>query len=388
MGKKYLLILLSLMFCFNLICALDETSYPIVELGNCESQEACASYCDQLENMEACLDYAEENNLLSEDEILEAKKILLFMKAGETPGACYSKSECGAYCKKQENLDECVGFAEKAGFISKQEAEIAKKIRGKGPGGCQGPLECSDYCGKKENFNQCIDFAEENNLISADEAEIARKTQGESPGNCKGKEECDAYCREHEQECMDFAEEHGLMMMNKEGTKNMGKEETCMMECIEESGIDFDECKPGPEGEQNSKCKQCAEKCMQFYEGACLTEEQWRQAEEECMSKGEHMEAMPVTGDSGQGYECTTRIECLDRGGEFGDEPGEGENNWEQGHEPREEEIEIIVDNTEVNSEQDKLSITGGVVRDSYSENSLILSFFKSIKKLFVRDSN
>lgn len=383
-NEKNLLIFICLIFCFNLVYALNEVNYPVAELGNCESQKACAIYCDQIENIETCLNYAEKNNLLNDEEILEAKKILLFMKSGETPGACFSKSECNNYCKNEENLEECVNFAEQSGFISKQEAEIAIKVGGKGPGGCSGPLECSSYCGKKENFNQCIDFAEENNLIDAEEAEMTRKTQGESPGNCRGKEECNTYCKEHEQECIDFAEKYGLMIMNKEEMKNMGNEENCMVECIGESEINFNECKPGPEGEQNLRCKQCAEKCMQFYEGDCLTEEQWRYAEEECMSKGEHMEAMPVTGDSGQGYECTIKIECIDRSDEFGDEPGEGENNWEQGHEPNGESVPEKM--PETNFEQDKLSITGGVVRDSYSENSLLLSFFKSIKKLFVRE--
>lgn len=206
--KKFLLIFTCLVFCFNLVYALNEVSYPVTELGNCESQKACAIYCDQIENIDACLNYAEKNNLLNEKEILEAKKILLFMKSGDTPGACSSKNECNAYCKDEENLEECVSFAEKSGFISKQEAEIARKVKGKGPGGCSG-------------------------------------------------EECNKYCKEHEQECMDFVKKYGLTIMNREKIKESG--------------------------------------------------------------------------------------------------------------------------------EQDKLSITGGVVRDSYSENSLLLNFFKSIKKLFIK---
>jgi len=36
------------------------------------------------------------------------------------------------------------------------------------------------------------------------------------------------------------------------------------------------------------------------------------------------MEAVPVMGDSGQGYECTIYLECFDRSDEVGDNPGTG----------------------------------------------------------------
>ena len=39
-------------------------------------------------------------------------------------------------------------------------------------------------------------------------------------------------------------------------------------------------------------------------------------------------------GDSGEGWECITDVECKDASSEFGDNPGEGPDSYEEGHEP------------------------------------------------------
>ncbi len=72
-----------------------------------------------------------------------------------------------------------------------------------------------------------------------------------------------------------------------------------------------------------SGCKKCAEECVKFYEGPCLTEEQWREKEEECMSKGEHMEARPIEADNGDGGMCAVDLECIDRSDEWEVNPEE-----------------------------------------------------------------
>ena len=64
-----------------------------------------------------------------------------------------------------------------------------------------------------------------------------------------------------------------------------------------------------------------------------MNEEIWREKEEACMAQGEHMEAAPVMGDSGEGWECAVDIECIDRSNEWGDEAGEGDDSYEEGHE-------------------------------------------------------
>ena len=136
-----LLILILLPYTYSL---LDDIEYPISELGNCASENECEAYCENVENLESCLNVAEKYNIMPQDKIEEARKVLPFLLAGETPGGCISKQECETYCDKDENFVECIDFAKKAGFIDEQEYEMIKKTGGKGPGGCK-IEECETY---------------------------------------------------------------------------------------------------------------------------------------------------------------------------------------------------------------------------------------------------
>jgi len=325
MNNKIIILITIALFLIPLTTA--EITYPISQLGNCNSKEECKLYCEKTENIEVCLDFAEENSLMSKEELERAKKFLPYLLKGETPGGCKEKAECDNYCRQEENLEECIEFALKVGDISEEEAEMARKTGGKGPGGCKGPIECDAYCNKDENLMECVEFAYKYGMIDEEEYELIKKTGGKGPGGCKGEEECNTYCKEHEQECMEFAIKYGLMPEEDiERMENLGKEEKCIMDCLMEAGVDPRECGPSEEGEKGgSACRKCADKCVDFYEGPCLTEKQWREKEQACMSQGEHMEARPIEGeDPKQGRKCTVDIECIDRSNEWGDKPGEG----------------------------------------------------------------
>ena len=252
----------------GVLADISEVPYPVSELGECSSQEECKNFCDETENINSCLNYADKNDLMSKEEIEEARKILPFLEAGTTPGECKTKEECMDYCDKRENFEVCIEFANDAGFISKEEYEIAKLTGGVGPGGCKRD-ECKNFCENSDNFEVCLDFAEEKGLIgkvisnedyemakkilplmkegempggcnsessckdycedktnfeectqfalkagllSEEEANIVRKTGGVGPGGCMGKEECESYCSNplNLKECMEFSEEMGL----------------------------------------------------------------------------------------------------------------------------------------------------------------------------------
>jgi hypothetical protein len=115
----------------------------------------------------------------------------------------------------------------------------------------------------------------------------------------------------------------------------MSEEQKCISDCV--AAVDPSIiCGSGSyEGEGeigNSVCQECANSCVHLYEGPCLTDELWREKEDACMAQGEHMEAAPVMGDSGEDYECTVDLDCIDRGSEFGDEPGEGPGIGQEGY--------------------------------------------------------
>jgi hypothetical protein len=142
--------------------------------GNCVGKKSCEQYCADSSHMEECLIFAEKSQILPAEEIAEARKVLKLMKSGETPGKCDSKSSCKDYCTKDENFEECILFAEKAGFVSAEEAVMAHKVGGKGPGGCKGKDECLNYCDTNENAKECANFAIEKGLVSKEEEELIK----------------------------------------------------------------------------------------------------------------------------------------------------------------------------------------------------------------------
>ncbi len=188
--------------------------YPVAELGNCKDEAACRAYCDKPENMKICLSLAEKYNLLSKEELQQAKK---FDAIGKGPGGCKTQEACETYCNDMSRIDECVAFAEKNDLMPPKELEEAKKIqaaikRGVKPPPCGNKKACDAYCSESEHMEECITFGEAAGFIPPEELQDAKKMleavkKGAKPPPCKGKDECDTYCSEpeHTEACMEFA---------------------------------------------------------------------------------------------------------------------------------------------------------------------------------------
>ena len=179
----------------------------------CPNKKQCDVYCSNPDHMEECVIFAEQAGFLPPNKLEESKKVLAAIKKGVKPPPCNGKEACDVYCQEESHFEECVNFAEAAGFMNPQELEMARKTKGKGPGGCRGKAECDAFCQKEENMQTCVAFAEQNGLVSKEEAEMMRKTGGKGPGDCKSKEECDAFCNTpaNQETCMNFAKEHGMI---------------------------------------------------------------------------------------------------------------------------------------------------------------------------------
>ena len=194
----------------------DDIVYPIAELGNCENEQACLAYCDAPENLDQCLDVAEQHNLLSEEELDRARQFQSIGSVG--PGGCSSEQECEAYCENVNNIEECLAFAEQHGFMDPDDLEDAKKIAAalragaQLPGGCTSKASCEAYCEDINNIRECVAFAEAVGFMSPEELrevqQVLRALDAgiPLPGNCRGEEECDAYCEDfnHIEECVEF----------------------------------------------------------------------------------------------------------------------------------------------------------------------------------------
>jgi hypothetical protein len=144
--------------------------------GNCKTKNECKTYCADLNNIDECLNFGDKAGIIDPEELSEAKKVIAFIKSGETPGKCKRKADCDAYCKIESNFAECLAFAEKAGFVSKEEAELAKKAgTNAGPGGCRGEEECQKYCAIESHLEECLQFGIKVGIISEEEAELAKE---------------------------------------------------------------------------------------------------------------------------------------------------------------------------------------------------------------------
>ncbi|OGI63165.1 hypothetical protein A2818_01865 [Candidatus Nomurabacteria bacterium RIFCSPHIGHO2_01_FULL_40_12] len=208
----------------NDLATAPEIIYPIAPLGNCKDKIECFAYCELPSNGKQCLAFAKEHQLLPEEEIRVAEKVL-GVKGG--PGGCNSKDSCQNYCDDVANIEVCIAFAEENGLMKGKNLEEAKKVRaviqsGKSlPGNCRNKNACENYCKNSEHIDECLAFAESSGFLSSEELEQAKifmplMKKGETPGACKSREECDAYCEsdEHFEECISFADKHGMIPPN------------------------------------------------------------------------------------------------------------------------------------------------------------------------------
>ncbi len=191
--------------------------------GGCQGKEECEQYCNNIEHIDQCISYAEKENLMSEEELQEAKKVQAAIKRGVKPPPCKNKDECDVYCEDADHMEECIAFGIEAGFIQGQELEDSQKMlaaikRGVKPPPCKGKQACDEYCNNPDNMELCMNFAIEAGFMSEEEKVGAQGMlralkMGIKPPPCKGREECDVYCRaeEHIEECINFSVAAGMM---------------------------------------------------------------------------------------------------------------------------------------------------------------------------------
>lgn len=223
MGKSYFLIFSVIAGIFAIGFFVQATNpfditFPVKELGNCQSETACKSYCDKPANVDACLNFAEEHGLVVKEDAVRMRK---FHEKGITagPGGCRTKDECETYCDDINNIEECLAFAEREGILPPEELKEARQVAAALragatlPGGCTSKEECEEYCEDPNNVMECVDFAEKAGFMSSKEAAMVRKTGGVGPGDCRGKEACEEYCEQPENfaGCVEFAHDNGMM---------------------------------------------------------------------------------------------------------------------------------------------------------------------------------
>jgi len=215
--------------------------------GGCSDKKQCDTYCNNVTHIQECIAFGEKHGLIKDDELKEAKQIATALAGGaKMPGGCENKNECETYCEDVLHMEECLSFAEAAGFIDDDELKEARRVmplmqKRESPGGCRSRAQCEVYCDDDSHFEECIVFAEKAGFIEAKDAEMARKTGGKGPGGCK-RDECKTYCDNpaHQDECFAFAKEHGLISEDelREMERGMGE----FQRALDESPPEVTEC--------------------------------------------------------------------------------------------------------------------------------------------------
>ena len=227
--------------------------------GGCNSRDSCEDYCDDVANIEMCIAFAEENGLMKGKDLEEAKKVRAMMQDGKKlPGDCRNKNACENYCKNPEHIEECLAFAEESGFLPPEELEQAKKFMplmksGETPGGCKSKDECEAYCESDEHFDECILFAEKHGMIPEEEREhieAFKRAGGKGPGGCKGRQ-CQAFCEQpdNQQTCFEWAKENGVL--KEDDLRRMEEGRKQIEKVLEEAPPEVTACLEealGPEG--------------------------------------------------------------------------------------------------------------------------------------------
>ncbi len=218
------------------VLASVKLDYPIPELDNCKSKDDCKAYCDLKENYESCSQFAEEHGLPTGTRAATPNEEKLNQITFPIPELdnCASRQECKEYCDNPANRDACKTFAEEQGLMQPGRNPVQFPIAQLG--NCASKEACEKYCSQPENTETCMEFAREMGLEKEQreqpkdtyENEPSQEQKIEFPieelGNCNSIDECDAYCRAHKNEaaCREYAE---MTSMDEYYEEGFGEEE-------------------------------------------------------------------------------------------------------------------------------------------------------------------
>ncbi len=267
-----------------------DIQYPIAGLDNCQNKNDCKNFCDDPKNSDVCFAFAKQHNLMTPEEISNAKK---FQGAGMVgPGGCKGQTACEQYCGDPAHLEECTAFAEKNGIMSDQQLQDSKKViaaikSGLKPPACAGPTKCNAYCSNPAHMEECMTFSIAAGIVPDSQKAQMQKTldalkQGVKPPACQpnppsdqlgqseqtnqfdnGLPKCDEYCGTHQEECMTFSLAAGMVPDNQKAQAQK------MLDALKQ-GINPPACKPNPSPNQQgnpppqNQADQNLEPCDQY----------------------------------------------------------------------------------------------------------------------------
>ena len=250
-------------------------NYPVSELGNCASKQACKAYCNIPTNYQACTNFAKSKGIIKIPTPLptsitdSGSKNLGNLKFPISElGNCSSAQDCKNYCNQSANRQACFEFGRKQGLTGNQEA--AGKLGGlQFPiaelGGCENFAACEVYCDTPGHRQVCSNFAKAHGF------EPPKDKRG--PGGCTSDEECQKFCQANPNnvECNKGRDEFCQANPDKckKGPGGCTSDEECKKYC--QNNPTNEECKKGKEEYCQKNPDQCQE---QKGPGGCVSEEE------------------------------------------------------------------------------------------------------------------
>ncbi|MBI4039281.1 hypothetical protein HY388_00445 [Candidatus Daviesbacteria bacterium] len=202
----------------------DVLTFTISELDNCQMGSDCRNFCNRDENIAQCIDFADKYDLLSTSNIELAQKFTQAVGSGGGPGGCKSLEQCERYCDDSSHTNECLDYVGKKNLLPIEELNRVRKVAegfrqgAETPGHCRDYTECNVYCADYSHVNECSTYAKKVGYFSSEQAaEVERFlpliSRGAMPGGCKSKEACEEYCANdtHQGECADFSLSAGFL---------------------------------------------------------------------------------------------------------------------------------------------------------------------------------
>ncbi len=139
-------------------------TFPVAELGNCNSLNACKTFCQDITNKDACIAFAKKKGFYKEKEAMANQQTLLTSAKSEL--GCDSADSCKQFCGEQQNWIKCGEFAKKHGLGVKlpqgspQASPRPDLLEKAGQFlGCTSEDSCKAFCSQIENHQKCMDFA-------------------------------------------------------------------------------------------------------------------------------------------------------------------------------------------------------------------------------------
>ncbi len=200
-------------------------TFPIAELGNCNSISECKIYCDDTIHRDTCISFAKKKGFYKDVEHDTKRQALL--QSAKSELGCDSEESCKAVCQQEANIEKCQQFAKKNGLGEGPQNPGDKKILEKAKSllGCDSESSCKAVCEQEANKEKCSEFAKQTGLGGG--------IHQVGPGGCNSEESCRAFCEKNPDECKKFGGENKGPQGQRKGPGGCDSEESCRKYCSE-----------------------------------------------------------------------------------------------------------------------------------------------------------